>query len=261
MRLPRFATLVAVVGAVATAPDASLAHDFFLLPESFVTPSGDSIRLSATVSGKFPTREITVSPDRIAELRVESAAGAGKAQVLQASEKALDLQAQVGGAGMAVVAARLQPREVDYGEDRIDLIMTEYEIAPEMKQAVADLAKPRNLKVTSRRFAKALICVASCSDGSAALRPVGFDLEFVASGRVEREFRLLAAGRPLPDYPVAVATADGKRAHIRTGPDGAISVVGGPNGAVMLFAARLGPPAASNGRFTLDLTSLTFGAR
>jgi hypothetical protein len=75
-------------------------------------------------------------------------------------------------------------------------------------------------------------------------------------GAADHHFRLLAHGRPLPDYPVDLVGADGERRPLTTDARGDVHVPATLRGAVMLFAARLDPPAGQ-GRFTLDLTSLT----
>jgi hypothetical protein len=252
----RFIFGAAFAGAAVFGSAAS-AHDFFLLPERFTTERGGAVAIQATVGSSFPTPEITVAADRADRV---SAAGPGNPQVriTGAGEKALNLEVTGAGAGLVAVGVNSKARDVDYGEDRIPLILGEYRVSPEAAAAVEALPRPRTWQVSSRRFAKTFVCVRTCGDRSAAARAFGAHLEFVGVGAAEDHFRLLAHGRPLANYPVDLVGADGKRRHLTTDALGDIHVPAAMRGAMMLFAAKLEPPSGQ-GRFTLDLTSLTFG--
>ena len=237
-------------------PSAAAAHDFFLLPEQFVASGEKGVMLSATVGSSFPAPENAVPADRIDRV---SAAGAGNPQVhiTGAGAKALNLHVAGAGTGLLVVGGSAKPREVDYAEDRIPLILGEYRFLPKAAAAVEALPKPRTWRVLSRRFAKTFVCVRSCRVRSAAERPLGGHLEFVGHRSSSDRFRLLAAGKPLANYPVDVVDHAGKRQHLSTDARGEIRVPAKLRGMMMLFAAKLEPPAGA-GRFILDLTSLTF---
>ena len=56
------------------------------------------------------------------------------------------------------------PRDVDYGEDRIGIILEEYNVGPEAVAAIEQLLCPRRLQVSSRRFAKTIVCAVRCSN-------------------------------------------------------------------------------------------------
>ena len=252
----RFILGAALAGAAAFASAAS-AHDFFLLPERFTTEHDGAVTIQATVGSSFPTPEIAVAADRAERA---SAVGPGDPQVRIASagEKALNLEVNGAGAGLVAVGVSSMARDVDYGEDRIPLILGEYRVSPEAEAAVEALPRPRTWQVSSRRFAKTFVCVQTCGDRSAAAKPFGAHLEFVGVGAADHHFRLLAHGRPLANYPVDLVGADGKRQHLTTDARGDVQLPAGMRGAMMLFAAKLEPPSGQ-GRFTLDLTSLTFG--
>lgn len=253
--MKRILVALAGLGTVLTAT-AAAAHDFFLMPEQFVTQRAGTVAIQATVGSSFPTPEIAVPADRVERL---FAAGPGNPtlRVVDAGEKALNLQATGAQRGLLVAGASSKPRDVDYAEDRIPLILEEYRVLPEAAAAVNALPKPRTWQVLSRRFAKTFACVENCQDRSAAERSFGAHLEFIGHRSGNEHFQLLAHGNPLPNYPVDLVDSAGKRLHLATDARGEVHLPADVSGALMLFAAKLDPPAAQ-GRFTLDLTSLTF---
>ena len=246
----------ALAGAVLFLPSAAVAHDFFLVPEQFVASGDGGVRLSATVGSSFPVPENAVPVDRIDRV---VAAGAGNPQVhiTGVGPKALNLHVAGAGTGLLVVGGGAKPREVEYAEDRIPLILGEYRVLPKAAAAVEALPKPRTWQVLSRRFAKTFVCVRSCGVRAAAERAFGGHLEFVGHRTSTDRFRLIAAGRPLANYPIDLVDQAGKRQHMSTDRRGEIRLPANARGTMMLFAAKLEPPAGV-GRFTLDLTSLTF---
>jgi hypothetical protein len=244
----------------ATLGSAASAHDFFLMPEEFHAPAPGALAIKATVGSNFPTPEILVPADR-AERLVASGAGSPKLTVVGPGSTSLYLEATGAEPGLLVAGVSSKPRDVDYAEDRIPLILEEYRVAPSAAAAVERLPRPRTWLVSSRRFAKSFVCVQSCSNRSAGERPLGFDLEFVGSGGGEDHFLLLAKGQPVANYPVDLVGADGKRQHLTTDARGAVHLPATARGKMMLFAAALAPPPAGAERFVLDLTSLTLERR
>jgi hypothetical protein len=245
-----------IAGAALILPSAAAAHDFFLLPEQFVASGEKGVVLSATVGSSFPVPENAVPADRIERI---VAAGAGNPQVhiTGAGPKALNLHVAGAGTGLLVVGGAAKPREVDYAEDRIPLILGEYRVLPKAAAAVDALPKPRTWQVLSRRFAKTFVCVRSCRVRSAAERSFGAHLEFVGHRSSRDRFRLLTSGKPLANYPIDLVDADGKRRNLKTDARGEVHLPADARGMLMLFAAKLEPPVGQ-ARFTLDLTSLTF---
>jgi len=194
----------------------ALAHDFFVVPKTFLSQEM-TVDLDATISAAFPAPENTVAADRIAGLQVLSTSRNARAEIAGASEKTLRVRLQDAGRGVSVVALQTVSRDIEYAEDRIDLIMGEYEVAPEAADAVRALSRPRTLRVSSTRVAKTYVCVADCSDRSATTRATVGGLEFVsADAKDEVSFRLQLNGSPLPDYPIAIVLADGSRQRART---------------------------------------------
>ena len=252
----RMLLIGALAGAALLLPSAARAHDFFLLPEQFVASGEKGVVLSATIGSSFPVPENAVPADRVERV---VAAGAGNPQIhiTGAGPKALNLHVAGAGPGLLVVGGGAKPREVEYAEDRIPLILGEYRVLPKAAAAVEALPKPRTWQVLSRRFAKTFVCVRSCGARSAAERSFGAHLEFVGHRSLSDRFRLLAAGKPLARYPVDLVDQAGKRQHLSTDARGEIRVPARARGMMMLFAAKLEPPAGA-GRFILDLTSLTF---
>lgn len=244
-RAAAFASLV-----LATWPSAALAHDFFLLPDQF--HGAGSFEVHATVGAAFPAPETVVGQDRIAGLRASEGAAVAVAGL---GNQSLRLTLTASRPGNHVAGVRLLPREVEYEGERIALIMEEYEVSAEAQQAVAALPAPRMLSATSERFAKTIVCSETCAGASAA-QAFGYPLEFVADASGTNQFRLLLNGRPLANYPVAIATS-GARASARTDSEGRVTVDPSREGPFMLFAAHMSPPAEAGGRFPMLLTSLT----
>jgi hypothetical protein len=243
------------LAALVLLPSAALAHDFFLLPAA-APSSGSATSIQASVGSSFPKTENVVTPNRVDRVSAHGA-GSPKLTIGEPGATALNLELSDIGAGVVVAAVTTKPRDVEYGEDRIPLILEEYRVSKEALQSVANLPKPRLLKATSRRYAKALVCTRNCDDRSAAQRPLGYPLEFVESADAPGRFRLVAAGRPLGDYPVDVVNEAGERRHLSTSSSGEIDAPADAKGRIMLFAAVLAPPSQGE-RYTLDLSTLTF---
>lgn len=236
-----------------TAP--AFAHDFFLLPEQFTVVSPGETTVRATVSAAFPKLETVVTADRF---RRVGASGPGSPQLTLGGPltdaTALTLSAST--PGLIIAGASTQARDVDYGEDRIDLIMAEYRVAPDVAARVRNFQRPRTLKATSRRFAKTAICIVRCGDRSAATRPLGMDLEFVGMAGNDDHFRLLHNGQPVANYPIDLVGQDGARSHLATDGRGVVHLPAAARGQMMLFAAVMTAPPGEE-RFRLDLTSFT----
>ena len=246
---------VALLAAGLGVSSAGFAHDFFLLPSEFTT-SKAGVNVQATVGSAFPTPETAVTADRAERVFAEGP-GRPTLTISGAGDKALNLRLSGAHAGTVVAAVKAKDRDVEYGDDRIPLILEEYRVSPEAVAAINALAKPRTLKVLSRRFAKTLVCVQQCGDRAAARRALGADLEFVAAAQGVDHFRLLNRGKPLSRYPVDLVSGDGKRLHLLTDHKGDMHLPATAKGAMMLFAAVMTPPA-NGGRFTLDLSTMTF---
>lgn len=236
---------------------AASAHDFFLLPERFTTASAGTVNIRATVGSSFPKPEVALTADR-AEHVLAIGRGRPSVRVAGVGADAMNLQVTGARAGLLAVGVASKARDVDYGEDRIPLILGEYRVLPQAAAAVEALPRPRTWEVSSRRFAKTFICVRTCGGRSVAERSFGAHLEFVGRRSSSDHFRLLARGRPLPNYPVDLVGPDGKRQHLTTDSRGDVRLPANARGMLMLFAAKLQPPVGQ-GRFTLDLTSLTIG--
>ena len=248
--------LLAAVIAGATVPTAASAHDFFLLPAEFTTSGTGTINVQATVGSSFPKPEAAVPADR-AQSVIASGPGNPQVRIGSVTKDATNLEVSRAQRGLLSVSVTSKPRDVEYGEDSIPLILGEYRVLPPAAAAVEALPRPRTWQVSSRRFAKTFICVRSCGNQSSAQRPVGAHLEFVGRNSLGDHFRLLAHGKPLAGYPVDLVGSDGKRQHLTTDARGDVHLPAAARGTLMLFAAKLEPPAGTE-RFTRVLTSLTF---
>ncbi len=249
LRLLTISTAVAV----AILPAAAVAHDFFLLPPA----AGARTGIVATIGSTFPKPEIAIATDRVATARAATAAGPVDVRLGAASGDALPVTV-AGTSQPVIVSLTLKPRDVEYRDDRIDLIMDEYPVGASAKAAVAALPRPRLLKVDSRRFAKTAVCPDRCT-GLQGIAAQGLELEFVAAA--DGRFRLLADGKPVANHEAVVATVDGKRRHVVTDPRGELTVPADAAGPTMLFASTMSAPSTPNGHFLLRLTSFTVDLR
>ena len=238
------------------AASAAGAHDFYLMPQDFRTPGVGPVTIHATVGSSFPDRTTTVEANRVDRL-IATGAGSPKLQVAGSTATSLELKVAPLRPGMLVAGVATKARDVDYAEDRIPLILGEYRVSPAAAAAVAKLPRPRNWMVSSRRFAKTLVCVRTCANHEVGGRATGASLEFVSRSASFEHFRLLGGGKPLANYPVDLVGQDGKRQHLTSDRKGDVHLPAGAKGIMMLFAAKLEPPTGAE-RFTLDLTSLTF---
>jgi hypothetical protein len=242
---------VLIIATLALLPTRAFAHDFFLLPASF--NAGLSLELEATVGAAFPAAEIVVPEDRIAEAR---SSGGSQLRISGAGEHSLRLALTSNEPGAHVVAVRLHPRDVEYSEDRIPLILEEYEVAEAARAAVAALPAPRLLRASSQRFAKTIVCLETCAGRAHTAQAFGYPLEFVVDPTAPRRFVLLHEGEPLANYAVALARSSG-RVHLATDEAGGVSLGDDIAGPVMLFAAHMSAPVSPQQRFQMLLTSLT----
>lgn len=240
----------------ATGTSAAFAHDFFLMPQKFRMSGPGEIDVQATISSEFPKAANSVTADRVAAASAEGP-GQPSLRVSDALPMALNLKLVASREGVIAAAVRMVPRDVEYTGDRIGLILEEYDVGPAAKAAVERLSAPRVLRVSSRRFAKTLVCAVNCDDRSSASRPFGVDLEFVPADAVGGRFRLLTKGAALPNHPVALVAANGERTQLRSDAQGEVLMPNGVRGTAMLLAAVMTVPQIAE-RFTLDLTSLTF---
>lgn len=147
-----------------TGASAALAHDFFLMPQNFRMSGPDEIDVQATMSSDFPRAANVVTADRAAATEAQGP-GQPSLRVVDPLPQALNLKLTASREGLIAAAVRTVPREVEYTGDRIGIILEEYNVGPAAKAAVERLSAPRTLRVSSRRFAKTLICAVRCSAG------------------------------------------------------------------------------------------------
>ncbi|MBP6877575.1 MAG: DUF4198 domain-containing protein [Phenylobacterium sp.] len=253
-------TWLAGVGLAALVASSASAHDFFILPSAFSAAPGEALAVDVTIGSKFPQPEIVVGPERIADLAV---VGGPQASFTAVGPGPKSMKTTLKGAapGLAILSARTPAREVEYPEDRIGGILEEYQVSPETVRAVEAMPRPRVLKALSTRCAKSFVCVERCEGGSDPTRALGHSVEFVSADGSAKSFTLLSNGAPLANYPAVVVTAKGERRHLHTTDKGGLALPSDLAGPVMLFAAVMQPPAAADGRYTMNLASLTMNAR
>ena len=156
------------------------AHDFWLVPNAFELPPGDSITVLGQTSSKFPTTESAVTTDRVADARLIGASGESRIAGLSIAGKSLRLAARPSTAGQYLIVTALHWRSARESAQSFRRYL-ELEGAPAALERIdrEGLLKGRD-SVTRRyaKYAKTLVQVGT--DGSRAFnRVAGQLLEFV----------------------------------------------------------------------------------
>jgi len=242
---------------------AAAAHDFFLIPASFVGPSGRPLIVHATSSSDFPALNVGSPRTRLAEVRAMVDGRPATVTVEAQTAQSLRLAVSSESTGMAVVAVETIWGESNWRPDQVDTYLEEHPFKAEEVSAVRGiLPRGATLHVQSRRLAKTLVCFQTCSPASTG--PAGLEVEllpeFDAGESSPVRFQLVRNGRPLTAHPVTVSFGEGERREVLTDQEGRLRLPEAVTGPVMLVAATLDRPTETGGRFITNNASLTFEA-
>ncbi|MBU2271371.1 MAG: DUF4198 domain-containing protein [Alphaproteobacteria bacterium] len=242
---------------------AAAAHDFFLIPASFVQPSGRPLIVNATSSSNFPALNVGSPRSRLAQVRAMVDGHPAAVTVEAQTAQSLRLAVSGTGTGMAVVTVETIWGESNWRPDQVDTYLEEHPFKAEEVSAVRGLLPAgAALHVRSRRLAKTLVCVEVCTPS--ATGPTGLEVEllpeFDAGESSPASFQLVRNGDPLTAHPVTVRFGQGERREILTDQEGRLRLPEGVTGPVMLVAATLDRPTETGGRFITNNASLTFEA-
>lgn len=91
---------------------AAFAHDFWLVPNAFRVADGAELAVRGQTSSRFPTSEVAVTPDRVAEARVIGASSESRVELVSTEGTSLMLRHRPKGAGQRVVSVTVAPRSL-----------------------------------------------------------------------------------------------------------------------------------------------------
>lgn len=105
-------TGVGVLVALLVAAAAAAAHDFWLVPNAFHVADGGELTVKGQTSSRFPTSEVAVTPDRVAEARVIAASTDERVAIVATEGTSLMLQHRPRGVGQRIVVVTVAPRSL-----------------------------------------------------------------------------------------------------------------------------------------------------
>ncbi|MFQ5662705.1 MAG: DUF4198 domain-containing protein [Terriglobia bacterium] len=228
-----------------------LAHDTWLVPESFRVEAGRAVRVALNTSEDFPTSEAAAGPERIA--RFEAVSVAGRIEVTGYRVEGKSLVAELTpGPGLTLVAATTRPRLIVLKQEEFNAYIGE----EGLEQTVAARATRGQAYAEGRerysKIAKLALCAGQASDGRRYRQPLGLHLEIVPltnpcglrAGDV-LVVQVLFEGRPLPNVWLGAGTKGTHGHHYpfrqRTDADGRVVVPLEHSGAWFVRALHMVP--------------------
>ena len=231
-------TVAALMGVAAGAA----AHDFWLVPNAFHIADGAELAVRGQTSSRFPTSEVAVTPDRVAEARLIGASTDERVALVSTEGTSLMLRHRPNGAGQRVVVVTVAPRSLRASGPGFKRYM-ELEGAAELAARYEREGRLPKTDSITRRYAKYAKTIVEVGNGGprAFSRVAGQVGEFVplrdpAALRAGDTLpvRLLYRGRPLAEAHVHA----GQRAEDRPGPD--LSLVTDADGVLRVPVATAG---------------------
>jgi hypothetical protein len=232
------------------------AHETFFVPPSPLTAGKPAI-LQLTSGMTFPTPETGPAASRVARAVALIGGDAQPFTVAAATPTTLDFAIRPDSAGLLVVAVDLTPHPIDLAPDKVAEYFAEVDPPAAVRAAYAAQPVPRQWHEVYTKHAKALLCVAPCTDIVSAQVPNGQAFEFVAADAGLRRFVLRAGGAPLSHQAVSLFTGSAE-IRLRTDAHGEVGVPASARGALLLSSTLLRPPAAGSNIFTSDFATLLF---
>ena len=184
-------------------PAALLAHDTWLVPKTFRTQPGKTVRVRLATSEAFPTSDSAVDPERVAQFLVREAAGTQPVTGFRIEEKFLVVEVTPTRPGHTIVVAETKPRAFTLEPK----VFNDYLRGEELK-AIMDARAQAGERDTPgreryRKIAKAVLCVGEAKD-SAFRKAEGVWLEIIPLNSPCRldvtsrlEVQVLHHGKPL----------------------------------------------------------------
>ena len=215
--------LIAGVAALLGVTGVAAAHDFWLVPNAFHIADGAELAVSGQTSSRFPTSEVAVTPDRVAEARLIGASTDERVALVSTEGTSLMLRHRPSGAGQRVVVVTVAPRSLRASGPGFKRYM-ELEGAAELAARYEREGRLPKTDSMTRRYAKYAKTIVEVGNGGprAFSRTAGQVAEFVplrdpAALRAgdTLPIRLLYRGQPLAEAHVHA----GQPEEHRPGPD------------------------------------------
>jgi hypothetical protein len=139
-----------------------LAHDLFLKLETYFLPPRTPVRI-AVLNGSFTASEAAVTPDRLRDLSIASAAGGGRVALPRDAWRPQGdttwLTLTTGGPGTYVVGASLLPRQIALAAKDFNAYLEEDGIPDVLAARTRDGEVTKNAREEYQKHVKAIIQV------------------------------------------------------------------------------------------------------
>jgi hypothetical protein len=214
--------IVGSVAALLGVTGVAAAHDFWLVPNAFHIADGAELGVRGQTSSRFPTSEVAVTADRVAEARLIGASTDERVALISTEGTSLMLRHRPNGAGQRVVVVTVAPRSLRASGPGFKRYM-ELEGAAELAARYEREGRLPKTDSITRRYAKYAKTIVEVGNGGprAFSRVAGQVAEFVplrdpAAVRAgdTLAIRLLYRGQPLAGAHVHA----GQPAEDRLGP-------------------------------------------
>lgn len=184
-------------------PVVMLGHDTWLVPVSFQTAPGKTVRVKLATSEAFPTSEAAAGLERVGRFAVRGPTGTRNVEGYRAEETFLVADVTPTEPGHAVVIAELKPRAFVLEPKVFNEYIRDEELKSVIDARIQQGKSDAPGRERYRKIAKAILCVGDANDKEYA-KPVGSWLEIVPEKspcRIRAKdvvpFRVLFEGKPL----------------------------------------------------------------
>jgi hypothetical protein len=151
-----------------------------------------------------------------------------------------------------------QPRSGEIAPEDVSEYFEEIGAGMDVRAAFDALPGDPAMMRSYTKHTRIFLCVETCELGATfAVEPVGQALEFVASPRSDRTFRLLWQGEILPAHDVDIYSAGGDHERVRTNSDGLLEVNADWSGAILMSAVWITLPDEPGGNYHSDQATLS----
>lgn len=244
---------------------AVIAHETWLLPESFEPEAGAPTTLLMTSGMAFPALDSGISPVRIKEAVLSQN---GERSLLVAAGgrvNALELSAAP-ESGAACAWVVLRPRILEIKVDAVahyleeigadEAVWTAWEAQPEPRQWRESYSKLSRTYLRSAGESDGKACWTDQSIGRFEILPLGDPTSLAAGDTLE--FQLLFDDEPLARQAVGLVRAgDAPNALVHSNAEGILTLSFASDGQYMIYATNLRPVAGDDFNWQSDFTTLT----
>ncbi len=246
------AAILAFLG-IATAAQA---HETWLLPAS--APAEGGVALVLTSGMAFPTGDHAIEPGRVTAAICRRGEASAPLEAGARGKHELALQARLPGQGTTTCGLVLPARPITLEAGHVEEYLAELDAAP------ATRARWQKLGVWRERYRKSVKAILDGGEGADVTAPIGLPLEIVPlqaphtlrPGDTLR-LRVLADGRPLPDFRLGLNAAGARPRHARSDAAGEVGFRLDRAGPLLLHGIVLRAVDAADRDWDSDFTTLT----